>query len=297
MNVVNILRQSSEEIIKKTTRKLGLTELETRAYIFLAKCGPLKGGEIARNLKMPKSQIYNVLKKLQSKGWAHSTMEFPARFSAVSLAEILDSQIKLKREEAQLIESTKKDVLSHWSSVHRDEEDEVPEKFVVISGLNKIFVKIFQMIEGAEGEIRVLMSGRPLVQTINAGTPGVLFKKLRKSKVKTKILSQVSADNVEIISKGIARASRQGVKDSIEFRHLTDSSFYCRFTVKDDDAAVLFLTPRSVADLSKNAEDTALWTTSKAVVTALRAFFDELWSGASDASEKLKELSSNNSHI
>ncbi len=111
------MNQSGEDSVKKIIRKLGLTEVEAEAYIFLGKRGPLKGAEIARNLKMPKPQIYNVLKKLQNKGWANSTLEFPARFEAVPLAEVVDSRISLKREEAQVIESTRENVLSLWDSI------------------------------------------------------------------------------------------------------------------------------------------------------------------------------------
>jgi len=288
-----ILNQTGENSVKKTVRELGLTEIESKAYLFLAKCGPLKGGEIAQNLKMPKSQIYFVLKRLQSKGWAHSTLEFPARFAAVPLAEVLDSQIKLKREEAQVMESTKKDILSQYDSFARDEEEVAPEKFIVIEGLNKIFVKIFQMIEEAETEIRVLISGRPLVQTINAGTAEVVFRKLKKNPVRLKILSQVSIDSVKTISEGLSKASRQGIRNHIELRHLTDSNFYCRFFIKDRESAILFLTPRSAATTRKNQEDAALWTSSGAVVDALRMFFEELWLNATDVSEKLREIAPN----
>ena len=105
---MNNLESVKRGIRKKAVRNLGLTGIESNVYIFLAKRGPLKGGETARNLKIQKAQLYHILKSLQSKGWVHSTLEFPARFTAVPLVEIMDSQVKLKREEAQSIESTKK---------------------------------------------------------------------------------------------------------------------------------------------------------------------------------------------
>ena len=294
MTRVTVLNQSSKEFVRKTIKGLGLTEVESNVYIFLAKRGPLKGGETARNLKMPKSEVYHVLKSLEGKGWVQLTLEFPARFTAVPIEKILDSQIKLKREEALLIENTKKDILLHWSSFDRNEDEAMPEMFVVVEGLNKIFVKIFQMIEEAEDEIRVLMSGRPLVQTINVGTDQEVFKKLKHSEVQLKILTQVSRDNFKIIEEGLARASKQGLEGRIESRHLTDSSFYCRFLIKDKQQAIFFLTPRPTLNPTKDQEDAALWTDSAAVVNALNAFFGELWSDASDVHEKLKEMASTN---
>ena len=283
------LNQSGEDSVKKIIRRLGLTEVEAEAYIFLGKRGPLKGAEIARNLKMPKPQIYNVLKKLQNKSWANSTLEFPARFGAVPLAEVIDSKISLKREEAQVIESTREDVLSLWDSISQNKNEPAPEKFVIIDGLDKIFVKIFQMIEEAQSEIRVLVIGRPLAQTMNAGSAQVFCEKLKKSQIDAKILIQISKDSQKIISQGLAEASRQGVNDRFEWRYLANSSFCCRFTIKDKEAAVLFLTPRFDATPRESQEEAALWTNSSAVVGALRVLFDQLWSGAVDSS-KLGEI-------
>jgi sugar-specific transcriptional regulator TrmB len=274
---------------------LGLTEIESRVYVFLAKCGPLKGGETARNLKMPKSEIYHVLKNLQNKGWAHSTLEFPARFAAVPLTEVINIQIKLKRGEAESMESMKKDVLARWSSLERVKDETKLERFVVVEGRNKIFATIWQMIEEAAEKVSVLISGYPLIQTINAGTDQVIFKKLKQSEMQMKVLTQISKDNFKVINKNDGEASRLGLDNRVVMRHLTDSSFYCRFLIKDKSEAILFLTPRPVAVPRENQEDSALWTSSAAVVNALSVFFEELWSSAKDAREKLKEIASQQS--
>jgi len=276
------LNQLGEDSVKRIIRGLGLTEVEAKTYIFLAKRGPLKGGETARNLRMPKPQVYNVLKKLQSKGWANSTLEFPARFEAIPLVDVVDSKIGLKREEAQVIESTREDLLSLWDSIRRNGNEPSPDKFVVIEGLDKIFVKIFQMIKEARSEIKVLAIGSPLVQTMNAGADQVLYDKLKKSQIDTKILVQISKDSHKIISQGLAEASRQGVTHRFEWRYLADSNFCCRFTIKDKKNALFFLTPRSAATPRERQEETALWTNSSAVVDALSVLFDQLWIGASD---------------
>jgi sugar-specific transcriptional regulator TrmB len=289
---VNVLTLANEDFFKKTIRGLGLTEIESKVYIFVAKCGPLKGGEIAQHLKMPKSEVYHVLKSLQSKGWSQSTLEFPARFMATPLTEVLDAQIKMKRGEAQSIETIRKEVLIRWRSLTRTKDEPAPEKYVVIEGRNKIFAKIFQMIEEANESVLVLISGIPLVQTINAGTDKVIFKKIKQSQIKIRVLTQISIDNFQAIDKNDAIAHRQGLDNRVIMRHLSDSSFYCRFLIRDKREALLFLTPRPTANPREDHEDSALWTNSTAVVNALSAFFEELWSDARDGREKLKEIMS-----
>ena len=53
--------------IKKTLQNFGLSQKEADIYILLGKKGPLKSGEIAKQLKLNKGQVYRKLKTLQKK--------------------------------------------------------------------------------------------------------------------------------------------------------------------------------------------------------------------------------------
>jgi sugar-specific transcriptional regulator TrmB len=90
--------------IKKVLTDYGLTDKEADIYIFLAKHGVLKGGEIVTRMKTHRALVYRILKSLQTKGLVETTLESPARFSAVPFETFLDLNIKAKRDEAALIE-------------------------------------------------------------------------------------------------------------------------------------------------------------------------------------------------
>ena len=128
--------------IEKTLKNFGLSEKQAEVYIFLGKSGPLKGGEITKQLKMNKGQVYRILRKLQKKGLVEETLEFPARFTAVPLETVIDSFVKSKREEVAHIEEAKKRLLSDWKKISQSELDSSLEKFSVIEGKKKIFHKI-----------------------------------------------------------------------------------------------------------------------------------------------------------
>ena len=89
--------------VEKTLQNFGLTEKEGEIYIYLAKHGIQKGGEIAKKTKIAKAVVYRTLKILHRKGFVESTLESPVRFKAVPFETILDSQIKSKHEEAHQI--------------------------------------------------------------------------------------------------------------------------------------------------------------------------------------------------
>jgi len=67
---------------------LGLTDVDAGIYLLLAKEGPRKGKSIGEALNLYKQQLYRSLKRLQEKGMVSSTLERPARFSAVSLEKV-----------------------------------------------------------------------------------------------------------------------------------------------------------------------------------------------------------------
>ena len=106
----------SEETIKKVLNEFGLTNREAEVYIFLAKHGVHKGGEISKQTRMPKALVYRILKSLEKKGVVESTLESPARFTAVPFEAILEMNIKAKREEAALIEKRKNSLLEDWKN-------------------------------------------------------------------------------------------------------------------------------------------------------------------------------------
>jgi sugar-specific transcriptional regulator TrmB len=283
------LTQSSDESVRKDIRGLGLTDVESKVYIFLAKRGPLKGAETARNVKMAKAQVYHVLKSLQSKGWVHSTAEFPTRFTAVPLAEIIDTQIKLKREEALSIESTKSDLLQRWSAHDTNTDQVSPEKYTVIEGTDKIAVKIFQMIEEAKDEIKILMSGYPLNQITAPGATPTMFKKQTKSQVRMKILTQVTKEH-SMIKQNLAKASQLGLQKQVEVRHLADSNFHARCIMTDNKETILYWTLNPTSKPNKNQQEIAAGTNGQAVAVVANALFDKLWKDARDAREILEEI-------
>jgi sugar-specific transcriptional regulator TrmB len=97
----------SQEKVLKTLADLGLRRLDAKVYVLLAKKGPKKARDIARLLRVSKQQLYQSLKALQSKGLVNSTIERPARFSAVTFEKALDLFAKAKMEEAKIIQQKK----------------------------------------------------------------------------------------------------------------------------------------------------------------------------------------------
>ena len=68
----------SQEKVLKTLEDIGLTKIEAKVYVFLAKRGTQKAQDAAKQLKIAKQQLYPSLKALQSRGLVIATLEHPA---------------------------------------------------------------------------------------------------------------------------------------------------------------------------------------------------------------------------
>lgn len=141
------------EKTKSTLKELGLTEYETRAYIGLVTSGPSTAGDLSEASGVPHSRIYDVLSKLEKKGWIESQSGRPARYRAKPPSEAL-RLTRIKREEKlkKGIETIEQELEPLY-----EEEGEVEKPDIwTIRGNREILGRIEDML--AEAEIEVLIS-------------------------------------------------------------------------------------------------------------------------------------------
>jgi len=89
-------------------QKLGLTQHESKVYLYLNKNGSKKAKEIAQNQKIPRTQTYHLLAALQNKGMVTVISDKITKFEGIEFEKVLDILInnELKRiEDLQLMRS------------------------------------------------------------------------------------------------------------------------------------------------------------------------------------------------
>jgi len=92
--------------IQEILNKLGLTQNESKVYLYLNKNGSKKAKEIAKNQKIPRTQTYHLLTSLQNKGLITVVSGRITKFEGIEFEKVLDILInnELKRiEEIQLM--------------------------------------------------------------------------------------------------------------------------------------------------------------------------------------------------
>jgi sugar-specific transcriptional regulator TrmB/CBS domain-containing protein len=280
-----------EERLFEILRELGLSRRESEIYLFLWKKGPQKAHSAAAALDMDRAQTYRSLTSLQEKGIVQVTIEAPTRYAATPIQPLIESLIKTKKTEVTNLEREKTDLINYFQTVDRTQTDEqFPlARFQVIVGKHGIYARIAQMAGEAKKEILALTTGIGLIQEDLAGVLDETVEKAQEKKdVQFHMLTNISKENLSIM-KRFAKKPAPKKKPNIEWRHSDlATGFSQRFVIKDEEEALLYLTAGD--KLSTRQEDTGLLITSRMFVSALRAYFMEVWRNAVELEERVREL-------
>ncbi len=274
----------SQEQLLSTLVALGFDEVDARIYVFLAKKGMQKAYDINKALKLTKQQFYPSIKRLQSKGIVNSTMERPARFSAMPFEKVLDFFIKARIEETQKLEQSKAEILSNWQNLKLEDDS---SKFTVIEGRTFIYSKIQQMLQEATTQVLAITTVPALAQANHND----IFNTINKnslSKIRFRFLAELSEQNghvMDALLKEIVKA-----KLNVEGRNPDlGMTLFPHMLVKDEDEALLFTKQRTERTIIEK-DDVCLWTDCKSLVQAFTTMFEELWRNSTDIREKLVEI-------
>lgn len=275
----------NEENIKTVLSNSGLTEKEAEVYILLAKHEALKATETAKLLNKDKAQVFRILKSLQNKGFAESTFEFPARFTAMPFEKVIDSIVKAKREEVTYIEQTKTDFLNYLNRKRREELPSL-EKFVVIKGKKKIYSKITQLILNTENQLSVVATITDLTLANHFGVFDAASSHPFRAEIQYRFLTDLSEQNLTVMKKLLQKIPEIRLDFKARNPELGVNMFPRMLSI-DNKEILLFTTPKNSRT---KRDDICLWTNCRALVETFTAVFEDLWQNSTDINEKIKEI-------
>lgn len=280
----------SEGKIKRILKDFGITEIESEVYLFLASHDALKGTEIARKVKKDRAQVYHILKSLQAKGLVESTFEAPVRFTPVPFERVVESTIKLKRDEAARIESIKQELFDYWKNISRGRSESPLEKFSVIEENNQIYPKIFEMINKTKRQFSIVSTIQDLLRADQYGLLDAVFDHPLKSHVQFRFLTELSEKNVNSMKGLLGRKTNAGVNFKGRNPNL-GLPLSPRTVMRDEEEILLFITPTT--DTLPTAQDeVCFWTNCKALLQMFVEVFEDLWTNSTDINEKIEEIES-----
>ncbi len=283
-----------EEKLLKVLLNLGFTKLEVQTYLFLEKYGLSKAKDLTTKLKVSKQRLYPTIKNLQRKGIIYSTLERPARFSAVPLDKVLDLLAKTKIEEAHRVEQNKADLLVDWQTVYRLEKSHQPEKFTVIEGRNYIYSKIQQMIPEAKSKIRLVTTIPSLARAEMSGLFDAASSNLSRSKIQFRFLVELNEDNVETMKTFLNKKEKTM---TLEGRTPNLGLKLCHRMIIRDEEEILFFIDSGNDGFATEQDNLCMWTNCRSLVQSFSAMFEDLWRNSANIETRLLEIASGNSAL
>ena len=278
----------SQEKILKTLVSLGLTQWDAKVYILLAKRGPIKARDAAKALKISKQRLYPIIKSLQSKGIVNSTLERPARFSAVPFEKVLDLFVKAKMAEAQRVQQNKDDILSDWQSIAIAEGGSSPSKFTVIEGRSYVYSRIQQMIQETKSHLSFVATVPSLARADQYGLFDAAFSHPLKSKIRFRFLTEISDQNAKAVKMLLKRTPSSGL--NLEGKTPDLGLKLCpRMVIRDEEETVFFIDDKK-GEFATERDDVCLWTNCKSLVRAFLTMFEDLWGNATELNKKIAEI-------
>ena len=281
----------SEEPVRKILKDFGLSEKEAHIYIFLAKHAALRSGEIAKLTKIDKGEVYRVLTNLQTKGLVEKTLEAPTRFTSTTFERAIDSFIKYKRDEANLVEKTKNQLIRDWNQITKTKQVLPIEKFIVIEGRRKLYPRISEMIKNTKTQLSSVSTLNGLLRAEQFGVFEEILSHDSKEKINFRFLTEVSDENLPKLKKILEKIPDN--LTNIKGRNPNfDVKLSPQMVIRDKDEILLFINPPAEENLEEK-DDVGLWTNCRIIIQSFATMFEDLWMNSTD----LKENTLNNAKL
>ena len=269
--------------IKQILKEFGLADNQAKIYIFLAKYGVLKGGDITKQTKMPKAVVYRTLKILQRKGFVESTLESPTRYTAIPFETILDQNIKTKKEEALQIEKSKTDLLNDWKNISKAKPASSLPKFTVIEGNKKIFSKISEMIKNTKQKISIISSSQGLLRAEKLGILDEISKHPLKNKIKIRFITEITKQNLHAV-----KTLYENLKKEVNLKTRSPeikTPPSPRMVLRDNKEIMFFITTEPLPK-----DEACFCTNCSSIIQAYHNVFEDLWENSVDIEKKSIEI-------
>jgi len=244
---------------------IGLSSLEARAYLELARGGQLTAAESAKRTGIARPEVYEVLRNLENKGFVRQTLGRPAKFAPVDPLELRTRILREEKKRFDSIEAGMSKILEVWPflrAIH-DPESRIP-KTMTLRSRKKIAAMVDSMVAKASESISMCTTRRGILTAMQADFSNIA-KKLVDEGVETRIV---------IDEASISKLPPSFAPKDVEVR--VSKGPKARFYIVDEREVLYHLHLQAEEDLW-GSDETALWTDSQDQVSVYGWIFRNEW--------------------
>jgi len=255
--------------IEETLTRFGLLKNEIRVYMYLARAGEKKAGEIAESISLHRTETYRILRDLEKKGIVFSIFEKPLKFTAVPLDKAIDLLVDAQKIKIKLLEQEKASVVELWQSMPQPKVENIKkELFQMLEGEQQVLMKANELLEKTEKKFQVFASADYLSE-------------LYYNDFSDKLKSQAEKVTVTLVTDtSLKSAYFMGQMQWLSESHkiVDDQNLPC-FMISDNKEVMIAFHEKdndSDEDVKKKDRTVAIWTNYSALVNTLQMLFSKL---------------------
>ena len=160
-------------------QKLDLTPNEAKILVFLLSEGQSNASDISRRTGIQRTETYNYISNLLSKGIVFSTFDRPQKYYSIPIEEVVDSLIQSKKTALEVFENKKNSYKTMLETLIGNKvvrQEDKKEKYNFVMGENAVASRIAKMITDAKEEVLALVTDRNLVNFYHTGITDQLIQ-------------------------------------------------------------------------------------------------------------------------
>lgn len=253
-------------------QKLDLTLNEARILLYLMTHGSSSASDVSRYTGIQRTETYNYISTLLSKGVVFSTFDRPQKYYALPVDEAIDCLVQTKQNALQLITGKKNDyqgMVEKIASTTSISESDRKESYQIVMGENSINAKVKRMLENAKEEVTIMVTDRNLVNFYHAGITDDFIKLTSKG---IHVNMRTPCKNASDYIGGEESELGADKETSASFSLKTTKPAPINFILVDNKEIILLLENMS----SKKREVCGFYTSNLSMITVFRFVFDNL---------------------
>lgn len=137
------------ERVHRLLRELGLTDYEARVYAGLVSAGPSTAGELSKSANVPYSRIYDILSRLERRGWVEVQSGRPTRYRAKAPAEVVRL---LKIDQERHLKELGEGIIKELEPLYESRAEAKRPDIWILRGERNLLAKAGEMLTRAQVE-------------------------------------------------------------------------------------------------------------------------------------------------
>ncbi len=256
----------------QTLTDLGLTLVQARVYLALARYGASKIALLSKASDVARPDVYRTLNKLYELGLVERLVENPVQFKALPIEEGIKVLLLKKQAEYERLKNETDALLGSFKKRNMLQA-ETTNQFILIPQKEAIVNRIRQAIDNSNQSVSVVISWKRFVHGV-----GNIFLESAQKAAERKINYRFIVEKAP--SEEVKEAGNKlwNIYPTFQARFLTQMPKTV-FGLYDDRELFVIVDPKM--DISGSP---ALWTNNPSLVGLAHDYFEMLWETASENS-------------